>query len=224
MGRFKILSVFGTRPEAIKMAPVLNVLKKTAGIDSQVCISSQHKEMLKQVLELFDIKSKFDLNVMQKNQNLSSLSAKILERLSVVLEQYVPDLLLVHGDTSTAFMAGLTAFYYKIPVAHVEAGLRTGNMLSPWPEEANRKLLGSFASLHFAPTEIARSNLLNEGVDAKSIYVTGNTVIDTLEYAVRYIENQPEITQLFMERFAFIHPDRRFKAPLSKISPVSGSR
>lgn len=176
----KILSVFGTRPEAIKMAPLVRLLGKDRRFDSRVCVTAQHRQMLDQVLKLFEIHPRYDLNVMRPGQSLSTLTASILTGLDPVLDEFKPDILLVHGDTTSCFSAALAAFYKKLPIAHVEAGLRTGNLSSPWPEEANRKLTGSLATLHFAPTETAKENLLREGILASSISVTGNTVIDAL--------------------------------------------
>jgi UDP-N-acetylglucosamine 2-epimerase (non-hydrolysing) len=179
----KILSVFGTRPEAIKMAPLLRLLGDDSRFDSRVCVTAQHRQMLDQVLELFNIRPQYDLNVMKPGQSLSALTASILTGIEPVLETFKPDAMLVHGDTSTCFAASLAAFYKKLPVAHVEAGLRTGNLYSPWPEEANRKLTGAIATLHFAPTETAKENLLREGFSERNIKVTGNTVIDALLFA-----------------------------------------
>ncbi|WP_224044663.1 non-hydrolyzing UDP-N-acetylglucosamine 2-epimerase [Paraburkholderia unamae] len=175
-----VLLTFGTRPEAIKMAPLVKRLQREPGIRCQVCVTGQHREMLDQVLNLFCIQPEFDLNIMKRGQDLYDVTTSILVGMRDVLAREQPDLVLVHGDTTTTMAATLAAFYSRTPVAHVEAGLRTGNLLSPWPEEANRKLTGTLASLHFAPTETARNNLLREGVSAQSIVVTGNTVIDAL--------------------------------------------
>ena len=183
----KILIVFGTRPEAIKMAPVVNRLRLCAGVEVFVCVSAQHRQMLDQVLELFDIQADFDLNLMVPNQTLAGLTARVLTGVDEVLESLQPDLVLVHGDTSTAFAASLACFYKKIPVAHVEAGLRSGDIHSPWPEELNRRIVGQTASLHFAPTTFAKSNLLKEGVAPTAVWVTGNTVIDALFDIVKRI-------------------------------------
>lgn len=176
----KVLLTFGTRPEAIKMAPLVQRLRRDPDIDCKVCVTGQHREMLDQVLALFDIEPDFDLNVMKRGQDLYGITTSILSGMSDVLERVQPDMVLVHGDTTTTMAATLAAFYSRIPVGHVEAGLRTGNLLSPWPEEANRKLTGALAALHFAPTVRARQNLLREGVSGDSIVVTGNTVIDAL--------------------------------------------
>jgi len=177
----KVLSVFGTRPEAIKMAPVIKVLEaQNDRFRSVVCVSGQHREMLDQVLNLFAIRPDYDLNVMQSGQDLFDVTAEVLRGLKPVLEQERPDLVLVHGDTTTTMAAALAAYYYKIPVGHIEAGLRTGNKYAPFPEEINRRVAGVVADLHFAPTETARQNLLREGIPADAIHVTGNTVIDAL--------------------------------------------
>ena len=176
----KVLSIFGTRPEAIKMAPVVKALQKADGIDSLVAVTAQHREMLDQVLSLFNITPDFDLDIMKKNQDLFDVTSRILIGLRTVLKECKPDIVLVHGDTTTCMAAGLAAFYLGIPVGHVEAGLRTGNMQAPFPEEANRSLIGRLASLHFAPTENAKNNLLKENVNKNNILVTGNTVIDAL--------------------------------------------
>lgn len=176
----KVMLVFGTRPEAIKMAPLVLDMKANSGIDVSVCVTAQHREMLDQVLDLFDIKPDFDLDIMSPGQGLTEITSRILAGLKPVYEEVKPDVVLVHGDTSTTLAATLAAFYQQIPVGHVEAGLRTGNILSPWPEEGNRKLTGAIASLHFAPTETSQQNLLNEGVSESNIWVTGNTVIDAL--------------------------------------------
>lgn len=176
----KILLTFGTRPEAIKMAPLVQELKRTSGIDCFVCVTGQHREMLDQVLNLFRIRPHFDLNVMKRNQDLYDITSSIMLGMRDVLKDCRPDMMLVHGDTSTTLAASLAAFYQRVPVGHVEAGLRTGDLLSPWPEEANRRLTGVLADKHFAPTEHSRQNLLAENVPDERIVVTGNTVIDAL--------------------------------------------
>nr|WP_132920944.1 UDP-N-acetylglucosamine 2-epimerase (non-hydrolyzing) [Sulfurirhabdus autotrophica] len=176
----RLLSVFGTRPEAIKMAPVVLGLARAEGIESKVCVTAQHREMLDQVLDLFNIKPDYDLNLMAPGQDLFDITARCLLSLRDVFRQDRPDVVLVHGDTTTCFAAALAAFYENIPVGHVEAGLRTGDLRAPFPEEANRSLVGRIATYHFAPTEGSRRNLLAEGVPADQIWVTGNTVIDAL--------------------------------------------
>ena len=176
----KVLSVFGTRPEAIKMAPLVKALEADPSIQSVVCVTAQHREMLDQVLNLFDLHPDYDLNLMKPGQTLSTITSGVLLGLDPILEQEKPDLVLVHGDTSTSFVAALAAFYHQIPVGHVEAGLRTYDKYSPWPEELNRCLTGRIADLHFAPTERNRQNLLREAIADEQIVVTGNTVIDAL--------------------------------------------
>lgn len=176
----KVLVVFGTRPEAIKMAPLVKMLVETDDVHCSVCVTAQHREMLDQVLRLFDIRPDYDLNVMKSGQDLYELTSNILGGMKPVLHAFTPDLVLVHGDTSTTLATTLAAYYMQIPIGHVEAGLRTGDLYSPWPEEANRKVTGTLATLHFAPTQRSRQNLLNEGIREESIVVTGNTVIDAL--------------------------------------------
>lgn len=178
----KVLSVFGTRPEAIKMAPVVHELEKRSGVESIVCVTAQHREMLDQVLDFFKIKPDYDLDVMSKNQTLAGITSKVLLGLQDVFEKEKPDLVLVHGDTTTTFSGALAAYYSQCRVGHVEAGLRTYNIYSPFPEEMNRLLVGDIADIHFAPTEHARNNLLKEGVSDQSIHVTGNTSVDALGY------------------------------------------
>lgn len=184
----KILMVFGTRPEAIKMAPVHEALRKTPGLDVRVAVTAQHREMLDQVLRLFEIEPEYDLNVMKPGQGLTEITASVLAGLKPILEDFKPDLMLVHGDTTTTLSASLAAYYQQIPVGHVEAGLRTGNIYSPWPEEINRKVTGTIARLHFAPTEKAAQNLRAEGVAQDAIVITGNTVIDALLEVVDRLE------------------------------------
>ena len=184
----KTLCVFGTRPEAIKMAPLVKALEADERFESAVCVTAQHREMLDQVLALFGIQPEYDLSIMKPGQSLHDVTSGILVGLKEVLAQYQPDVVLVHGDTATTFAASLAAFYQQIPVGHVEAGLRTGNLYSPWPEEANRKLTGVLTEYHFAPTETSRNNLLAENVPHESIHVTGNTVIDALLEVVKKLE------------------------------------
>lgn len=204
----KVLLVFGTRPEAIKIAPVFEVLKATPGLDVRVAVTAQHREMLDQVLRLFGIAPDYDLNVMKPGQGLTEITAAVLAGLKPVLEEYAPDLLLVHGDTTTTLSASLAAYYQQIPVGHVEAGLRTGNIYSPWPEEINRKVTSSIARLHFAPTEKAASNLKSEGVEEDQISITGNTVIDALLEVVERLENDPQQSEAFDTEFG-IDPTKR---------------
>jgi len=176
----KVMTVFGTRPEAIKMAPLVQALKKDEQIECILCVTAQHREMLDQVLELFELVPDYDLNIMKQNQTLSMIAANVLTGIEEVLVKEKPDIVLVHGDTSTTFISALAAYYQQIPIGHVEAGLRTFNKYSPFPEEINRVLTGHIADLHFAPTALSRQNLLNEGVSDDKIFVTGNTVIDAL--------------------------------------------
>jgi UDP-N-acetylglucosamine 2-epimerase (non-hydrolysing) len=189
----RILTIFGTRPEAIKMAPVVAALNSDNNFDSKVCITAQHREMLDQVLSLFKIEPDIDLNIMKQGQSLTDVTSRVLAGLENVFGEWRPDMVLVHGDTTTSFAASLAAFYQKIPVGHVEAGLRTGCLYSPWPEEANRRLTAVLASMHFAPTEKAKENLLAGGAAADSVFVTGNTVIDALLQVVDYVENSPSL-------------------------------
>ncbi|MEE1070824.1 MAG: UDP-N-acetylglucosamine 2-epimerase (non-hydrolyzing), partial [Cellulosilyticum sp.] len=184
MNKLRVMSVFGTRPEAVKMAPLVKELEKHSEIESIVCVTAQHREMLDQVLELFDIKPDYDLDIMKDRQTLTGITTRVLEGMEKVLDEAKPDIVLVHGDTTTSFVATLAAFYKQIKVGHVEAGLRTFNKYEPFPEEMNRKLTGSLADLHFSPTALAKENLLAERVDEEHIYVTGNTVIDALKHTV----------------------------------------
>ncbi len=187
----KILSIFGTRPEAIKMAPVIKELEKHPNrFQSVVCVTAQHRQMLDQVLDLFEIVPDYDLDLMRPGQDLFDITTNILLRIKPVLEEVSPDIVLVHGDTTTTMATSLAAFYTKIPVGHVEAGLRTRNKYAPFPEEINRRVAGVVADLHFAPTETARQNLLCEGIPDESIHVTGNTVIDALMMTVKKIKNE----------------------------------
>lgn len=182
--KLKVMSVFGTRPEAVKMAPLVKELEQAEGIESIVCVTAQHREMLDQVLDIFELKTDYDLDIMKQRQTLTGITTRVLEGMETVLEEARPDLVLVHGDTSTSFVAALAAFYKQISVGHVEAGLRTYNIYEPFPEEMNRKLTGSIANLHFAPTPLSKHNLLKENVDEKTIFVTGNTVIDALKTTI----------------------------------------
>lgn len=184
MKKLRVMSVFGTRPEAVKMAPLVKELEKHSEIESIVCVTAQHREMLDQVLELFEIKPDYDLDIMKERQTLTGITTRVLEGMEKVLEEAKPDIVLVHGDTSTSFVAALAAFYKQIKVGHVEAGLRTFNKYEPFPEEMNRKLTGSLADLHFSPTPLAKENLLAERVSEEHIYVTGNTVIDAIKHTV----------------------------------------
>lgn len=185
MDTIKVMSVFGTRPEAIKMAPLVKELENTKGIESIVCVTAQHREMLDQVLEIFDLKPNYDLNIMKERQTLTGITTRALQGLEKVMEEAKPDLVLVHGDTSTTFAGSLAAYYNKIKVGHVEAGLRTYDKYQPFPEEMNRKLTTGLADLHFAPTPLAKHQLLKENVNEEDIFLTGNTVIDALKTTVQ---------------------------------------
>lgn len=201
MGKKKIITIFGTRPEAIKMAPLVKEFERREEIESKVCVTAQHREMLDQVLELFDITPDFDLNIMKSKQTLTGITNRVLEGLEEVFDIEKPDMILVHGDTTTTFAGALAAFYKQIKVGHVEAGLRTFNKYFPFPEEMNRKLTGSLADLHFAPTKGSKNNLLREGVNENDIYITGNTVIDAMQHTVDedYIFENDELNKIDFE-------------------------
>ncbi len=190
----KVLIVFGTRPEAIKMAPLVKEFQKNQeNFETKICVTAQHREMLDQVLDLFQITPDYDLNIMKPGQDLYDVTSNILLKIKHVLEEFNPDLVLVHGDTATTFATSLAAYYQKIKIGHVEAGLRTGNLYSPWPEEGNRRLTGILTDYHFSPTETSKQNLLNEGVDKSKIIVTGNTVIDALQLVVNKIDSNEHL-------------------------------
>nr|WP_314559712.1 UDP-N-acetylglucosamine 2-epimerase (non-hydrolyzing) [uncultured Pseudomonas sp.] len=206
----KTLCIFGTRPEAIKMAPMVINLANDDRFHSKVCVTAQHREMLDQVLELFGLVPDYDLNIMTVDQSLTDVTTAIIQGLQSVLEDFKPDVILVHGDTATTFAASLAAYYQQIPVAHIEAGLRTHNLYSPWPEEGNRRLTGSLASMHFAPTQTSRQNLLNEGVLAERIHVTGNTVIDALLSVVEKLRSATSpLRSRLDQQFSFLPPGQR---------------
>ncbi|HHQ6548958.1 TPA: non-hydrolyzing UDP-N-acetylglucosamine 2-epimerase [Serratia fonticola] len=205
----KVLTVFGTRPEAIKMAPLVHALAQDDAFESRVCVTAQHREMLDQVLRLFEIVPDYDLNIMKPGQGLSEITCRILEGLKGVMEEFKPDVVLVHGDTTTTMATSLAAFYQRIPVGHVEAGLRTGNLYSPWPEEANRKLTGHLAMYHFAPTENSRQNLLRESLRDDHIFVTGNTVIDALLWVRDRIMHNPELRTSLDQRYPFLDANKK---------------
>jgi len=198
----KVLFVFGTRPEAIKMAPLVRKFKESGNFSVEVCLTAQHRKMLDSVMEIFNLTADYDLNLMRPNQTLTSITTSVLEGMAQVLQKSRPDLVFVHGDTTTTSAAALAAFYQKIPVGHIEAGLRTGDIYSPWPEEMNRRLAGVLSTYHFAPTETAAQNLFREGVSKDKVFVTGNTVIDALKIAEKVIE-QGEILD-YARRFPFI--------------------
>ena len=204
MKRKKVLTIFGTRPEAIKMAPLVRALASDERFECKVCVTAQHREMLDQVLDLFDIKPDFDLDIMKPGQSLYDVTTAILLGLKPILEMMKPDVVLVHGDTATTFAAALAAYYQQIPVGHVEAGLRTGNIYSPWPEEGNRRLTGALCHYHFAPTATAQQNLLKENVSYDAITVTGNTVIDALIWVKKQIDDDEVIASALSARFPYL--------------------
>ena len=205
----KVLCVFGTRPEAIKMAPLVKYLEADPRFDLKVCVTAQHREMLDQVLELFHIVPDYDLDLMKHKQTLNDVTAKILVQLKPVLTEFKPDVVLVHGDTATTFATSLAAYYEQIAVGHVEAGLRTGNIYSPWPEEANRKLTGAITTYHFAPTKESEANLLRENFNQDNITVTGNTVIDALLLVREKLKTDTELQAAMAKKFAFLDDTKK---------------
>jgi UDP-N-acetylglucosamine 2-epimerase (non-hydrolysing) len=205
----KLLTIFGTRPEAIKMAPVVKELKKSSKLEVKVCVTAQHRQMLDQVLQLFEIAPDFDLDLMRRGQTLTELTCNILQGVESVLATYKPDYVVVHGDTSTTLAASLAAYYQQVRVAHVEAGLRTHDLCSPWPEEGNRQITARLANLHFAPTKQAQANLLQEGFDSHTIHVTGNTVIDALISVNQRLDQDAALGRQMAEEFSFIDPSKR---------------
>lgn len=206
----KVLLVFGTRPEAIKMAPLaLKLQHYSQNFETKVCVTGQHRQMLDQVLELFSLKPDFDLNLMKPGQTLSDVTSGVLKGLEQVFEQWLPDVILVHGDTATTFAASLAAYYHKIKVGHVEAGLRTGDLYSPWPEEANRQLTGVLANYHFAPTQSSYENLIKENVNPATIVVTGNTVIDALLQVKQKVEQDQTLVEQFQQQFSFLEKEKK---------------
>lgn len=209
MNKLKVMTVFGTRPEAIKMAPLIKELEKRDNIDSIVCVTAQHREMLDQVLEIFNINPDYDLNLMKSNQTLTSITANVLEELNTVINEVKPDIVLVHGDTTTTLSASLAAFYNQCKVGHVEAGLRTYNKYSPYPEEINRQVTGVIADLHFAPTNESKKNLIKEGKCESDIYVTGNTAIDALKTTVKSNYTNEIIDKIGNDRIILLTAHRR---------------
>lgn len=205
----KVLTVFGTRPEAIKMAPLVQALSQDPAFESRLCVTAQHREMLDQVLRLFKLEPDYDLNIMRPEQGLTEITCRILEGMKTVLLDFKPDIVLVHGDTTTTLAASLAAFYQQIPVGHVEAGLRTGDLASPWPEEGNRKLTGHLARLHFTPTTRSRQNLLRENLPDARIVVTGNTVIDALLWVRDRVLDDSNLNAQLAARYPFLDPDKK---------------
>ena len=206
----KILICFGTRPEAIKMLPVYLEFLKDPSFEVKLCVTGQHREMLDQVLEIFEVVPDYDLNIMKKGQTLSEVTSKIIRRMDDIIEGFMPDMIFVHGDTATTLSVSIAAFYNKISIAHVEAGLRTFNLKSPWPEEANRKLTSVITDLHFAPTDKAKNNLIDEGYAPASVYVTGNTVIDALMMVRDNLSNSTEFKESLIKRFDFLDFSKKF--------------
>lgn len=205
----KVMLVFGTRPEAIKMCPLVLEMQKDPRVEPVVCVTGQHREMLDQVLEIFDIKPDYDLSIMKHGQDLTDVTVSILSGLRDVISEVKPDSIFVHGDTATTFATTLAAYYQKVPVGHVEAGLRTGDLYSPWPEEGNRKLTGAIAKYHFAPTDWSQKNLLNEGVAQADIKVTGNTVIDALLWVAKKIDSDDELHAKIEAQLPKLNPEKR---------------
>lgn len=205
----RVLAVFGTRPEAIKMAPVVKALAVDSAFDTKVCVTAQHRQMLDQVLDLFDIRPDFDLNLMKPGQDLSDITSNVLLGMRHVYQTWKPDIILVHGDTTTTLAASLSAYYARIRVGHVEAGLRTNNKYAPWPEEMNRRLTGAITDIHFSPTQRACRNLLAEGVDETTVHITGNTVIDALLDVVERLRNDKKLKAGFEANFSFIDLNKR---------------
>ncbi|NAR57757.1 UDP-N-acetylglucosamine 2-epimerase (non-hydrolyzing) [Acinetobacter haemolyticus] len=206
----RILLIFGTRPEAIKMAPLaLKLQAYDQDFETKVCVTGQHRQMLDQVLELFSLKPDFDLNLMKPGQTLSDVTSGVLKGLEQVFAEWLPDLILVHGDTATTFAASLAGYYHKIKIGHVEAGLRTGDLYSPWPEEANRQLTGVLANYHFAPTQSSYQNLINENVNPATIVITGNTVIDALLQVKTKVEQEQQLIQTFEQEFSFLDRSKK---------------
>lgn len=209
MARKKVLTVFGTRPEAIKMAPLVHALAADERFESKCCVTAQHREMLDQVLELFEITPDYDLNLMKAGQTLNDVTARIVQELKPVLQEFKPDVVLVHGDTATTFAASMAAYYEQIEVGHVEAGLRTGDIYSPWPEEANRRLTGVLTKYHFAPTETSKENLLRENFNPADISVTGNTVIDALLMVKDKIESDSDLNATLASLFPYLDDEKK---------------
>lgn len=205
----KIMTVFGTRPEAIKMCPLVNEMKNRKGLEVVVCVTAQHRQMLDQVLNTFDVVPDYDLDIMKNRQTLFDITTNILSEIKTVLEKVKPDVVLVHGDTSTTFVTALACFYLQIPVGHIEAGLRTYNIYSPYPEEINREAVGIISQYNFAPTPLSQNNLLKEGKNPDTIFVTGNTVIDAMQHTVKDDYTHPELDWVGDDKLIFITAHRR---------------
>ena len=220
----KVMLVFGTRPEAIKMAPLVKEFRKDPAFETLVCVTGQHREMLDQVLDIFDIHPDFDLNIMKQGQDLYDVTSRVLLGMRDILGNVKPDAVFVHGDTTTSMAAALAAFYQQIPVAHVEAGLRTGNIYSPWPEEMNRQITGRIATFNFAPTALSKENLMREHVDERSIVVTGNTVIDALQMVVDRIQNDPLLEKQLSEKLMVVGYDVRRLQKGRRLVLITGHR
>jgi UDP-N-acetylglucosamine 2-epimerase (non-hydrolysing) len=221
----RVLIIFGTRPEAIKMAPVVMAFKKYPDqFQTYVCVTGQHRKLLDQVLNVFDIRPDFDLNIMQPDQDLYDISSWILLNIRKIIEEVKPDLILVHGDTSTSMISALAAFYKQIPVAHVEAGLRTNNMYSPWPEEMNRQITGRLATYHFAPTDRAKENLLRENINEKKITVTGNTVIDALRFIKKALDESPGLSDSIINQITECGYDIKRLSDSRRLILITGHR
>lgn len=220
----KVMLVFGTRPEAIKMAPLVKEFRKNPAFETLVCVTGQHREMLDQVLDIFDIHPDFDLNIMKQGQDLYDVTSRVLLGMRDILGNVKPDAVFVHGDTTTSMAAALAAFYQQIPVAHVEAGLRTGNIYSPWPEEMNRQITGRIATFNFAPTALSKENLMREHVDERSIVVTGNTVIDALQMVVDRIQNDPLLEKQLSEKLMVVGYDVRRLQKGRRLVLITGHR
>ena len=216
--------VFGTRPEAIKMAPLVKEFRKGPAFETLVCVTGQHREMLDQVLDIFEIHPDFDLNIMKQGQDLYDVTSRVLLGMRDILGNVKPDAVFVHGDTTTSMAAALAAFYQQIPVAHVEAGLRTGNIYSPWPEEMNRQITGRIATFNFAPTALSKENLMREYVDERSIVVTGNTVIDALQMVVDRIQNDPLLEKQLSEKLRVVGYDVRRLQKGRRLVLITGHR
>lgn len=205
----KVLFIFGTRPEAIKLAPVINSFKNDYRHQVTLCVTGQHRQLLDQVMDIFSLRADFDLSVMEDNQNLFDITTKVLSGLKEVISQAKPDLIFVHGDTTTTMAASIAAFYFQIPLAHIEAGLRTWDNYSPWPEEANRKIVSQLAKFHFAPTENSKANLLRNGIDEDSIYVVGNSALDAVKIGFQRLENDGNLMGSIKEKYSYLNPAKK---------------